>query len=64
MSNTHRFTVGQEITSKSGTLYRVLRLRHDDHWKLAGELGYDVRSLRGGQLFGPIRLMRESALAA
>lgn len=61
----HRFTVGQEVTSKSGALYRVTRLRHDTtHRKLAGDLGYEVRSLRNGQPFGPERLMRECALSA
>lgn len=60
----HRFTIGQEVTSKSGTLYRVDRLRSDDHPKLAGELGYLVSGIRSGQPFGPVRLMRESALSA
>lgn len=60
----HRFTIGQDVTSKSGALYRVERLRSDAHRKLAGDLGYDVRSLRSGQPFGPVRLMREGALSA
>jgi len=60
----HRFTVGQEVTSKSDTQYRIVRLRHDAHRKLAGELGYDAISLRDGRQFGPIRLLRESALRA
>ena len=60
----HRFTVGQKVTTKSGTLYRIVKLRHDAHRKLAGEAGYDAISLRDGRQFGPIRLLRESALRA
>jgi hypothetical protein len=60
----HRFTVGQEATSKSGTLYRIVKLRHDAHRRLAGEPGYDAIALRDGRQFGPIRLLRESALRA
>lgn len=60
----HCFTIGQEVTSKSGALYQVERLRSDAHRKLAGDLGYEVRSLRNGQPFGPVRLMREGALSA
>ena len=60
----HRFAVGQEVISKSGTIYRVVKLRHDAHRKLAGELGYDAISLRDGRQFGPIRLLRESAITA
>ena len=60
----HKFHIDQIVLSKSGREYRIWRLRCDAHPKLKGEIGYDAFGRRNGQDFGPIRLMRESALAA
>lgn len=64
MTTTFKFYVGQIVASKSGTPYRIQEQRDDNHRKLKGEIGYLVVGWRNGKLYGPCRLIRESALAS
>ena len=59
----HKFQIGQMLwANASGKQYEVLRLRSDAHYKLKGEIGYDVIGHRNGERYGPSRIMRESSL--
>lgn len=58
----HKFTKGQSVTVKSGRVYKILEIREDDHRRFKGEPGYLINQIKNGQLYGPLRISRESNL--
>lgn len=54
-----RYKINDHVNSRSGLVYVVLELiALDDH----GSFAYRVRRLRGGVVYGPTRIIEESAL--
>lgn len=60
----YRWTAGDVVNSRvGGNPYRIIE-RLPDHPRLKGAMGYRVVGLRNGQPFGPLRVMRQSAMVA
>ncbi len=62
MATGHKFKALDTFKVASGRVYRIDRIRTDDHPKFKGEPGYDAHILRNGDPFGPSRIFPESKL--